>query len=200
MKRLPRRSIALWVAMVLAAGGAKASSSVESATQAFLDWRARPHTHSYSSKEENSQLHELFTDELLCLLQASDRYREKHSRAAPEDKPPYANGDLFLSSAWEPPQSTEIELVSVRGTDATALVRFVDSYGTSWHDRFRLRLDGGGWRLADIDRLSLFQDGEGKFSVGNPNSPVETFYREMGRSRPAVHWHRREADACKALR
>lgn len=191
---------ALCTAAALSAGGANASSSPQDAAQAFLDWHAQPRAHSDYDRSEVSQLKQLFTGELLCLLQATERYRAHFESAAPGDKPPYADGDFFLSSAWEHPVSAEIELLTVRDSSATALVLFVDSYGTRWRDRLRLRLDGSDWRLADVDRLSLFTDAQGKVSAGTPDSLVQSFYRDMGRNRPEVRWRRVEVDACRVER
>ena len=188
---------ALLIAATLILGNAKADSSPQSVMQNFLAWRARPMSGSFSSTENAARLSGLMSRELLCLLQATDRYRDHHVKASPEDKPPYADGDMFLSSAWEPPVSSDIEVVRVYGADADVWVRFVDDYGTGWRDRFRLRNEGGDWKVADVDRLGRFEDTDGKFRVSRPDSLVESFYREMDRNRPLVRWRRQEVSACK---
>ncbi len=190
----------LFVAAALTIGNARAASSPQSATQDFLDWHARPLAGTFSSKENAQQLRKLMTSELLCLLRATDRYRARHVEAAPEDKPPYADGDMFLSSAWEPPQSAEIEFVRTHGAHANVLVRFVDSYGTSWRDRLQLRAEDGDWKVADIDWLGRFQDANGKVRQETTGSLVESLYKEMDRNQPLVHWHRQEVGACKLHR
>lgn len=192
--------VALCFVATMAVGGAKAGSSPRAATQDFLDWHGSAMTGTFSSKENAEKLSGLMARELLCLLRATDRYRDHYVKADPEGKPPYADGDMFVSSAWEPPVSADIAVVRTYGVDAEVWVRFVDSYGTRWRDRFRLRDENGDWKVADIDRLGWFEDPEGKVSIGKPDSLVKSLYREMDRNRPLVHWRRHEVSACRSDR
>lgn len=196
-RRAGPAALGFLAAMAMAVGSAKAGSSPQAATQDFLDWHARPSAGTFSSKENAGRLSSLMTRELLCLLRATDRYRDHYVKADPEGKPPYADGDLFVSSVWEPPVGADIVVARTYGVDAEVWVRFVDSDGTRWHDRFRLRQENGDWKVADIDRLGWFENPEGKVSVGKPDSLVKSLYREMDSNRPLVHWRRHEVSACR---
>ncbi|PTT85278.1 hypothetical protein DBR42_14400 [Pelomonas sp. HMWF004] len=192
-------SIFLLFAAAVVTGHATAAPSPYSAMQAFLDWHAGQALQNYSNPTDTPRLQSLFADELLCLLRASDRYRELHTKAAPDEKPPYADGDIFLSSAWEPPAIAEIERVTMYGRRATAQVRFTDANGTSWRDRFQLRLDGSAWRVADVDRLAPFHRSDGTLRRETPGSVVESLYREKGGDRPAFRWARDAIKRCEAM-
>jgi hypothetical protein len=198
-KPVARPALACLMALSLASA-AVAAPSPQRAAQDFLAWHASTLPSGYPNDRELSPLRPLLTGELICLLKAAGSYSRKHQKAAPDEKPPYVEGDLFLSSIYERPASAEIEAIRVREGSASALVLFAYEE-FSWRDRLQFRLSNGEWRLADIDRLGhALNHGKGFAFGGQAGSLVDALYADMGRSVPAVHWHRREVDACKATR
>lgn len=196
-----RRLLLLGALIVGFQATALAADSARGAAVAFLDWHARTQPSGAPSEAEQAQLASLVSDELLCLLKAANRYYRVYRDKFPDEKPPYVEGDLFLSSVYEPPEKTEIELVVEREGTATALVKFSAAENFDWRDRLHLRLEKGEWKLADVDRLGPYQNREGQFSFGGQaGSMARSFYAAMDRNQPVVRWRRSEVGRCKALR
>lgn len=172
------------------------SAAAEQAARAFLRWHAQPRTQGYSAPPQALQLRQLLSAELLCLLQATDRFRDRYVRAAPDEKPPYADGDLFSSSVWEPAVKRDVESVRVRSGRASVLVWFEDGDGVSWRDRLQLRREAGRWKVDDVDRLALFQQADGTPAVGTPASLRTSLYETLDKDLPQVRWRRQEVRPC----
>lgn len=197
--RLTRFNLAL--TLTLATTSASAASGPAQALQDFLDWHREVSPSGYPRAAEELRLRTLVSRELLCLLRATARYSEKYQKKFPEDKPPYIEGDLFLSSVFERPERANIESLRPQASTATALVQFsIDSASFAWRDRFHLRLENGHWRVADIDRLGPGMNRQGQFSFGGQSgSLLNALYAELDRNEPQIRWTRRDIAACKPM-
>jgi hypothetical protein len=169
---------------------ASAQPSVASAAEGFLTWHAlnRPRGAPTAPQRQELQVH--LSGELLCLLQNAAEFRDRFATHAPDDKPPFVEGDLFLSATWESPTRFEIDRVRTRPTTAQALVHFFHHDVFDWRDRLHFRLEGGQWRLSDIDQI-------GRFEAGNAGSLRDNLYAAMGHDLPAIGWQRRQVQRCR---
>lgn len=188
--------LALSCTPVMGQGREVDSAAAEHAARAFLRWHAQPRAQGYSTPPQALQLQQMMSAELLCLLQATDRFRDRYVRVAPDEKPPYADGDLLSSSFWEPAVKRDVETVRVRSGRASVLVWFEDRDGVSWRDRLQLRQEAGRWKVDDIDRLALFQQADGTPSFGTPASLKSSLYETLDKDLPQVHWRRQEVRPC----
>lgn len=97
-------------------------------------------------------------DAFLCqdLAQAirAAQVRQEVARAErPDEKPPYAEGDLF-SSLFEGPERFEVRDSQVEGDSARVSVAMRHGEGETakrWTDMLVMRLDDGIWCLADVE-------------------------------------------------
>lgn len=86
----------------------------------------------------------------------------------PDEKPPFIEGKLFTSLAWEP-FTAYAPVLPAGGCQAprcVVRVDFVDTVASpdvTWHDEFVLVLEDGRWRIDDV----LYRGG---FEVGNAGS------------------------------
>ena len=193
----------LCLALAVASGSADAAAAntPQEALQDFLDWHHRTSPSGYPGPADQTQLRTLLTGELFCLLKATATYSAKYQKTFPGDKPPYVEGDLFLSSVFDRPDKVEVESLRLHDTTATALVHFAYDAEFSWRDRFQLRLENGDWRVADIDRLGPRMNRQGQFSFGGQAGSLRaSLYTGLDRNKPYVGWHRREIAPCKAQR
>lgn len=176
--------------LALACGMAGAQPSARSAAETFLKWHAERAPSGAPSARELGELKGLATRELVCLLSAAAQFRDYSAKIAPNDKPPFVEGDLFSTSAYERATRFEIELVREHEQSATVLAHFY--YGTEfdWRDRLHLRIEGGQWRLSDVDRI-------GRFEFGNAGSLKRELYEAMSGEIPAPRRLRRLASRCK---
>lgn len=125
--------------------------SPRAAVEKFLSWEAKVQPSGAYKGLTSTELKDMLSSELLCLLDAAQKANELSVRAAPEDKPPYIEGNLFLPSAWERPKGSEILAVSVDVRAAKVDVRF--KYAPDGDDdtnRFYLKRASNGWRIIEI--------------------------------------------------
>jgi hypothetical protein len=91
------------------------------------------------------------TPELRGLLARADTLRTREAAAAPDEKPPFADGDLF-SSLFEGPTTFEVTKDEPRGREHLVTVRF--TYETvTWEDVVVVVPGDGGWAIADVEYL-----------------------------------------------
>ncbi|HBU6133626.1 hypothetical protein Q2V57_22250 [Enterobacter bugandensis] len=95
----------------------------------------------------------LISPELLCLLESASDLRERAIREAPDEKPPFVEGNPFLPNAWERPQSSGIISSSmVPGTKISIVrVRFDYGAGTVFTGTFRVYDGAQGAKISDVD-------------------------------------------------
>ena len=91
------------------------------------------------------------TPELRGLLADANTLREREAAAAPDEKPPFADGDLF-SSLFEGPTAFQVTKDAARGSDHLVTVRF--TYETvTWEDVVVVAPEDDGWAIADVEYL-----------------------------------------------
>lgn len=155
---------------LLASGLSVAATAPDMQVQArakvaeFLVWERSVRPSGLYQADLGGALPNIVSPELLCLLNAASKAREIATREAPDEKPPFVEGNPFLPNAWDNLLGSEILLsrviagsrdrseVKVRftfGEPGTPLdapsgtYRFVSTY---------LVLDGPqGVRITDID-------------------------------------------------
>lgn len=102
-----------------------------------------------------------------ALNAALDRARGEQAafqRANPGEKPPFVEGRLFTSLAWEP-FTAYAPVLPAGGCQAprcVVRVDFVDTVASpdvTWHDEFVLVLEGGRWRIDDVVYRATFAFG-----------------------------------------
>ncbi|MTW12674.1 hypothetical protein GM658_18855 [Pseudoduganella eburnea] len=123
------------------------------AVEKFLSWEAKVQPSGAYKGLTSTELKDMLSRELLCLLDAAQKANELSVRAAPEDKPPYIEGNLFLPSAWDRPKGSQILAVNDDGRTAKVDVRF--KYvpdGDDDTNRFYLKQASNGWRIIEIVR------------------------------------------------
>lgn len=182
-----------WLAafmLAFSALGATAQPSAAAAAEAFLTWHTQNRPRGAPNAEQRQQLQAHLTGELLCLLQNAADYRDRFAAFAPDDKPPFVEGDLFLSATWESATRFEIDLVRTHSTTAQVLVHLFHHDRFDWRDRLHFRLEGGQWRLSDIDQI-------GRFEAGNAGSLRDNLYAAMAHDQPAIGWQRRQVQRCR---
>jgi len=94
----------------------------------------------------------LITSDLKELLVSAREIQAKYIREHPDEKPPWADGDLF-SSLFEGAQSFRIGRASHRGETAEVPVQLAYREGgstTRWSDVLVLVRNGNRWLVSDI--------------------------------------------------
>ncbi|MGE6295662.1 hypothetical protein [Aeromonas media] len=130
----------------------------------FLDWEREVKPSGLYKADLDGALPNIVSPELLCLLNAASRAREIATREAPDEKPPFVEGNPFLPNAWDHLLGSEIlssrtiagsrdrSEVKVRFTfgepdtsldDASGTYRFVSTY--------LVKEGPQGARITDID-------------------------------------------------
>jgi hypothetical protein len=93
------------------------------------------------------------TPELHRLLEEASALREREAAAAPDEKPPFADGDLF-SSLFEGPTAFRVVDDQERGDTHRVAVRFTSrqkSESVSWQDTVIVVPDDGDFAIADVE-------------------------------------------------
>lgn len=168
---------------------ASAQATPEQVAGSFWDWHALRQPSGALTADELTEVRGLLTMEFACLLEVAGQFRLHFSKIAPDEKPPFEEGDFFTSSAYERPAKFKIESVQGHSTMATALTRFYSEDDSSWLDRLELRLENGQWKVADVNR-------GGPFEFGNRGSFLGQLYAAMSRDIPAASWSGRVAREC----
>ena len=129
-----------------------ANSNPGELVESFLTWEERVQPSGVDRSPENAQLKTLLSAELLCLLDAAVTADEIAIREAPNDKPPFVEGNLFLPSAWERPVAHEFVASKEAGRDAEVVIQFNYEPAPKFSSTYLLRRVGDSWRIADIIR------------------------------------------------
>lgn len=100
-------SMLAFVLMIVATALVEAASAGEPAAEArtkvaqFLDWERSVKPSGLYPRDLGGALPGILSSELLCLLNAASRAREIATREPPDEKPPFVEGNPFLSNAWD---------------------------------------------------------------------------------------------------
>jgi len=103
--------------------------------------------------EQLATLAPYVSDTLRTLLVAARKRNEADVARAPEEKPAFAEGDLF-SSMFEGPNAVDVLADSARGPARVATVRMTYSGAqpaVTWIDHVVLTQQGGRWVVDDIE-------------------------------------------------
>ncbi|MEA9437969.1 hypothetical protein VCX44_19720 [Aeromonas caviae] len=99
---------------LLASGLSVAATAPDMQVQArakvaeFLDWKRQVKPSGLYQADLGGALPNIVSPELLCLLNAASKAREIATREAPDEKPPFVEGNPFLPNAWEHLLGSEI--------------------------------------------------------------------------------------------
>ena len=122
------------------------------------------------------------TPELHRLLEEAGTLREREAAATPDEKPPFADGDLF-SSLFEGPTAFRVVDDRVRDDTHRIAVRFTSRQkgeSVSWQDTVVVVPDDGEYAIADVE-----YGGKWKFATqGTLKSNLE---RALARPRSRCH-------------
>ncbi|MDH0240644.1 hypothetical protein [Aeromonas caviae] len=83
----------------------------------FLDWERQVKPSGLYQSDLGGALPAIVSPELLCLLNAASKAREIATREAPDEKPPFVEGNPFLPNAWDHLLGSEI--LSSRAIDGS---------------------------------------------------------------------------------
>jgi hypothetical protein len=116
------------------------------------------HVRGLPSKAEMKKLSPLLSSDLLRLIRDARTYQKKLATEHPDDKPPFADGDLF-SSLFEGPTRFTVGAVEPRGDGFRVVVRFErddprdPNAPFKWEDAAILKAESGRLVLDDIELL-----------------------------------------------
>jgi hypothetical protein len=119
----------------------------------FLHWENTVKPSGAYRKDLRGMLPTLISSEFLCLLEMASDVRERATQEAPDLKPPFVEGSLFMPNAWDPVKgSTIISSQHILGTKESD-VRVSFDYGDSisFISTFRVNHDDKSARIVDID-------------------------------------------------
>lgn len=77
------------------------TASARAKVAEFLDWEREVKPSGLYQADLGGALPNIVSPELLCLLNAASRAREIATREAPDEKPPFVEGNPFLPNAWD---------------------------------------------------------------------------------------------------
>ena len=111
------------------------------------------HVSGAPTAEQLATLAPYLSDTLRALLVAARKRNEADVARAPDEKPLFAEGDLF-SSLFEGPNAARVIADSARGTDRVAFVRMTyngSNPPTAWVDRVVLKRQGTRYVIDDVE-------------------------------------------------
>ncbi len=103
--------------------------------------------------EQLAALTPYLSDSLRTLLAAARQLHDADGKRAPDEKPAFADGDLF-SSLFEGPTSAKVVEDSLRGADHAVRVEMTDAGAappTTWVDVALVTEQRGAWVIGDIE-------------------------------------------------
>lgn len=119
----------------------------------FLAWEHRTHPSGVNGDWRSAEIDALLSGELQCLLSAATVANDLSIHTAPDEKPPFVEGNVFLPLAYEHPVRAATAPARFQGARATVRVRFGYEGGDEPQiSTFVLKRSGGAWRIVDIDR------------------------------------------------
>ena len=105
------------------------------------------------TQQQLAALAPYLSDTLRSLLVAARKRNEADMARAPDEKPSFAEGDLF-SSLFEGPNEAEVVADSARGDSRVATVRMTNNGATpavTWTDRVVLVMQNGRYVIDDVE-------------------------------------------------
>jgi hypothetical protein len=132
------------------------SSTTETATSVVRRFYAATIAQKVTGAPTSAQLATLtpyISDTLRSLLDAARRRNEADAARTPDEKPAFADGDLF-SSLFEGPNAVDVVGDSARGDARVATVRMTYTGANppvSWTDHVILTTGDGRFRIDDIE-------------------------------------------------
>lgn len=171
-----------------------AQTSPQQTTQDFLTMRLQDASTGAPSGAELLHLSPYLSPDLVCLLGAAQRYRDQHAQALPDQKPPFAEGDLY-SSHFEIPNRFSLGTPKQQGETASVEVAFeyADTNGVtqSWRDEYKLRhINKRRWQIEDIAY-------QGDFPFGSHGSLRANLLATLSNPAAGSGWDPRELSACE---
>lgn len=166
MKHRALRQIGLSLALLLLsvpAIAAQQASPQDTAIQ-FYNAYIKLKPRGLPNKQQRRVLWPMITSDLRKLFVAAQQEQTKFARQHPDQKPPWADGDL-LSSLFEGASAYKLGEATVNEGHAEVLVHltYTDSSGTSqWTDTLLLTRSRNVWQVSDI----IFK-GEWQFKTGS---------------------------------
>lgn len=138
---------AIWVALIVA-GCRPAASEAPSVVERFYSELRVSQVTGAPTAEQLTKLAPYLSDSLQKLLTGARQLHDSDAVRAPNEKPAFADGDLF-SSLFEGPGSVKTEAGSVEGESHAVLARMTyDS--TSWTDTVIVAPQSGRLVIQDI--------------------------------------------------
>ncbi|WP_146749049.1 hypothetical protein [Enterobacter sp. 148H3] len=154
MKRVIICFLGFFLFLMASGAGANAMDREHETVERFLKWERSIKPSGIYREKLGGELPSLISPELLCLLESVSDLRERAIREAPDEKPPFVEGNPFLPNAWERPQSSAI--ISSRMSPSTkrsiVKVRFDYGAGTAFTGKFWINDGTHGTEISDIDR------------------------------------------------
>ncbi|MBR7627523.1 hypothetical protein KAT72_00340 [Aeromonas popoffii] len=127
----------------------------------FLVWERQIKPSGIYQADLGGVLPTIVSDELLCLLNAASAAREIATREAPDEKPPFVEGNPFLPNAWDHLIGSEIlSSNAVAGNRERTVVKVRFTFGEPgadasgiYHDTsaYLVTAEPQGARITDID-------------------------------------------------
>jgi len=137
-------------------GACTSSSSTDTASVVVERFYATTIAQKLTGAPTSSQLAAIapyLSDTLRSLLDAARRRSEADASRAPDEKPAFADGDLF-SSLFEGPNAVDVTADSARGDQRVATVRMTATSANppvTWTDRVVLTKRAGHYVIDDIE-------------------------------------------------
>jgi hypothetical protein len=152
MRRQSSVTAMLAVALLIPGPLSAAASDARVVVEAFV---SRQVAGNNASSVEQRKVDAMLSPELRCLLRSTGRANKESMRLAPEEKPPFVDGNMFLPNIWEVPAKARI--LNVKGDDTRKVFAVEFSYGPDMAPdigHYEMRRLANGWRVADL----LYQD------------------------------------------
>jgi hypothetical protein len=141
---------------LLVLGACTSSSSTDTASVVVERFYATAIAQKVTGAPTSSQLAALapyLSDTLRSLLDAARRRNEADASRAPDEKPAFADGDLF-SSLFEGPNAADVVADSARGNVRVATVRMTSTSASppvTWVDHVVITPRAGGFVIDDVE-------------------------------------------------
>jgi hypothetical protein len=147
-------------ALIAASGAARAQDTAEAAAMRFLAATQKLHAAGLSGLPDRRQLRALapyLTPGLARRFEAAMREQQRCARKFPDDKPPWAEGDMF-SSSFEGYTSFNVAPGSAAGGEVPVAFEYREGKDrVEWRDALVLNNVGGRWRIDNVLYRATFQ-------------------------------------------
>jgi len=133
--------------------GLERSLAPAQVVQRFYETRIAARMNGAPSEAELALLAPYLSDTLTSLLRAARRVQEADRERAPDEKPAFAEGDLF-SSLFEGPSSVVVEAKDTVGTPRRYVARLTYQAPDgpfTWTDEVLVEAERGRWVISDFE-------------------------------------------------